>query len=432
MKTGLKKALSAAAASSLILGCTACSSGQKDSGEFTPQLDAEKSVTLEIAGFFGNFEALDQVENDFNELYPNVSFAYEQIGNSNIDEYLASNPGTDIFMTTDENVRFPSIEDKYAADYCADLTGLVDSGIILDDMLTICSVDGQLLRIPMSQNLNGIVVNVSLLEKEGLSVPQNYGEFKTVLAALKGKGYTPIQGPVDVVYSELVSPMMYNIIGHDEELQKALSEGGEYASEKLLPVFSEIYDIVSGGWSDYAVNETYPADNYDQAILRFFEGDVPFWVCNTKKFSGMRKRESKSEKFSAEPFEYQFMFAPTGENGVYEYREPWYGFSVNKDSDAIDYAKEFLRFLATEPELNKIAEIKGVPSFTKNSSDERYTAVRSVKNIEQSFTNTGAIKPHMTTYLVNTAKALANGEYSTPQEAADAFVALCSQVGSTD
>lgn len=28
--------------------------------------------------------------------------------------------------------------------------------------------------------------------------------------------------------------------------------------------------------------------------MTFFEGNVPFWVCDTEKVSGMKKRESKS------------------------------------------------------------------------------------------------------------------------------------------
>ena len=51
--------------------------------------------------------------------------------------------------------------------------------------------------------------------------------------------------------------------------------------------------------------------------MKFFEGDVPFWVCDTEKVSGMKKRESKSEAFSANPFEYEFTFAPMGDNGIY-------------------------------------------------------------------------------------------------------------------
>lgn len=56
------------------------------------------------------------------------------------------------------------------------------------------------------------------------------------------------------------------------------------------------------------------------------------------------------------------MYAPMGDGGVYEYVEPWYGFAVKKESDAQDYAVEFLRFMARQDELNTLASIKGVPS----------------------------------------------------------------------
>lgn len=165
MKKEITRLMSVAAASAMALGCTACSGSTTEnaSGEFSPKLDTEKSVTLEIAGFFGNFEALDQVENAFNEIYPNVTFSYEQNGNSDMDEYLKNNSYVDIFMTTDDNVRFPGLTDKYAGNHCADLSGDVDVSAIREDMLDICYVDGKLVRIPMSQNLCGYVVNVSLL-----------------------------------------------------------------------------------------------------------------------------------------------------------------------------------------------------------------------------------------------------------------------------
>jgi len=432
MNTKLKRLLSAAAASALMLTGTACSSTEESGTGFTPRLDTETNVVLEIAGFFGNFEALDQVENDFNEIYPNVTFAYEQIGGTQISEYLDNNPFTDIFMTSDQNIRFPGLEDKYTADRCADLTGLIDESIVTENMLNTCYVDGKLLRVPMAQYLTGVVVNVGLLEKEGLSVPQTWSEFTDVMGKLKEKGYTPVQGPTDVVYSGLISAMAYNIIGNDSELQNALYAGDMSAEEKVLPVFDELKQIIDNGWTDPAINETYPADNYDQAILRFFDGEVPFWVCDTEKFSGMKKRESKSENYSAAPFEYRFIFAPTGEKGAYEYRDPWYGFSVNKDAEDIEYAKEFIRFLATQTELDKIADIKGVPSITKTADAERYTYVVNVEKVQQSFTNTGAIKPHIISFLESSAKKLASGELSTSQEAADAFITSCSTVSPND
>lgn len=137
------------------------------------------NVILEIAGFFGNFEALDQVENDFNEYYPNVTFAYEQIGGTQISEYLYNNPFTDIFMTSDENIRFPGLKEKYTADRCAYLTGLINESDVTENMLNTCYVDGKLLRIPMAQRLTGVVVNVGLLEKRDCPSRRNGAKSQT-------------------------------------------------------------------------------------------------------------------------------------------------------------------------------------------------------------------------------------------------------------
>lgn len=62
------------------------------------------------------------------------------------------------------------------------------------------------------------------------------------------------------------------------------------------------------------------------------------------------------------------MYAPMGNGGVYEYVELWYGFAVKKESDAQDYAVEFLRFMARQDELNTLASIKGVPSAARLQS----------------------------------------------------------------
>ena len=75
--------------------------------------------------------------------------------------------------------------------------------------------------------------------------------------------------------------------------------------------------------------------------------------------TSMKKRESKSETFKKQPFSYSFISAPVGEAGQYIYREPWFGFAANKIGKNADYAVEFLRFLATRAESNRIADVKG-------------------------------------------------------------------------
>ena len=419
-------ACAAVAACAAALGATGCSNNEPTrsagsaQGGFSPRLDTQAKVNIDITGPFGNFEALDQVENDFNKLYPNVTFYYEQVGGD-----LSASSLADVFSTTDENLKFPD-DVKYVAPHCTALSDEdVDASAVEQAYLDAFSVGGKLLSLPVSLKVDGMVVNEALLEKKGLEVPKNLDEFMAALETLKDGGYTPIQGPVDAVYTNLISGMVGYLIGTDADLQAALGTGdAETVKEKVAPAFERLAEIVEGGYTDYATNDTYPFDNYDGAIMTFFEGSVPFWVCDTEKFSGMKKRESKSEAFSAEPFGYRFMGVPLADDGSYITRRAWYGFSVSKDSDVADYALEFVRFLATEPELEKIASVKGVPCVLPDHSDERYAGIDVKDSLNKTYCSDGTVDTSIFNALRNAAKSYATGE-STVDEAAEAFAGWC-------
>lgn len=417
-----------AAACVAALGMTGCSnepaSSAKEDGS-KPRLDTQTKIDLDITGPFGNFEALDQVENNFNEIYPNVTFYYEQAGGD-----LGSGKVADIFATTDENLVYPDDGAKYVAPQCADLSKEdIDTSAVEQAYLGSYTVDGKLLSLPVSLKIDGIVANETLLEKEELKVPENFGEFMEVLESLKGLGYTPIQGPVDAVYANLISNMAGYLIGTDADLQKAL-EGGNLETAQEAPAFERLAEIVDNGYTDYAVNETYPYDNYNDAIMTFFEGDVPFWVCDTEKFSGMKKRESKSETFSAKPFEYRFMGAPMANDGAYVLRKTWYGFSADADGEHLDYALEFIRFLATRPELEQIASIKGVPCVMAEGDDERYASIAATDGSNKTYCSDGTIDSAILNALHNAVKSYAGGE-TTIEEAEAEFARSCTDLLAT-
>ncbi len=403
---------------------TACGKKEEGSKEFTPRLDTETAANIDIAGFFGNYEALDAVANSFNEIYPNVTFSYEQVGADHLNEYIKASEYVDIFMTTDDNIRSSTQADVYVNEYCTDLLSEdIDLGAVTEDMLNGCTVDGKVLKIPSGQKLYGMVANKTLLEKEGLSVPQTYPEFLNTLEALKGKGYTPIQGSSKLIYSYIITNMTADLVGNDADFLTQLTSHDDAAVQKMTAVYSRLKELIDNGYTDPELNASYPDDNYDQAILNFFEGDVPFWVCNSENASGMKKRESKSEKFSAEPFDYGFCFIPMGDNGVYDYKEAWYGFSLNKNSDNYDYALEFLRFLATEEQLDTLASVKRVPTVTKNPPIELYTDTTAPQKVESTYVNDGSFNRYMIDLLESAGENLANGTYQTAEEAAAEFVA---------
>ena len=113
-------------------------------------------------------------------------------------------------------------------------------------------------------------------------------------------------------------------------------------------------------------------------ILHFFEGETPFLCFNTEGFSGMKKRESKSEHFSAEPFEYEFVSLPvfTDEPTLSMGFLP--GLSIVSGSEDQEWAEAFMRFVCSS-ELDEMASVKGVPSTSADGSEgARYENINKI------------------------------------------------------
>lgn len=423
----IAKRVAAGLIAALLLATTGCAAGgSSKQQDFQPSLDTEKEVQFNVIGYFENFEALDQVMNDFSAYYPNATFVYQRVRDNDEVAYLEANTDVDLFMTSGDLLHR---QGAALPQYCVDLSEEnIDLSAIAPEMLRAHSVDGRQLSVPIGQNIRGLVVNTTLLKKEGLAVPRNLPEFLNALSVLKAKGYTPIQGPTSKVYAGVTSGMIFSGLCQGQPLREALKKGDMDAAEQaVLPAMELMDTLVKSGYTDPALNAAYPDDNYDGSILRFFEGDVPFWVCNTEKVSGMKKRESKSETFKKQPFSYGFIYAPVGEAGQYIYREPWFGFAANKIGKNADYAVEFLRFLATQAESNRIADVKGVPSAAEDgTSSAIYTKVLDETLTANSCVNQGEVTPAMVSKWYSCITQYALGKYASAHEAAQDFLGACS------
>ena len=69
--------------------------------------------------------------------------------------------------------------------------------------------------------------------------------------------------------------------------------------------------------------------------------DMPFYVCNAECVSGMKKRESNRRHSAQIRLNTNSYTHRSGTKGAYAYQQPWYGFSVNKDSEEKEIAVEF-------------------------------------------------------------------------------------------
>ena len=373
----MKKAMCMFLAVLMILGLAGCGQEKQDAETaegFRPALDPSVSCHISVAGSYNNFEALEAEFDRFNEYYPNVELVFTKVDDYNnmVGMVLNGNDAPDIYVNYSwmyGRAQYQASIDH--AENLADPALGLDLDCIRSNIL-LNTDDGTLPMVPVFSNTYGMLVNNSLFEKEGLSVPTTYQELTEVCKAFREKGYAnPIMGFTNKETTSLFTltsyPFFCGTVAQDAEAVKKLNALDPSAGEYLQPTLEKITQFLS----DCSVDLDACAgieNNYDAVILRFFEGDVPMMTCSGDTVSGTKKRESRSEAFIANPFAYTFVPVPMSDEGANFLDMPNLQFSVNKDSPDLDMANEFMRFLITTRELNEMAQIKGLMSPTKDLS----------------------------------------------------------------
>ena len=374
-----------------VFGLVACGSAKQDQKTaevtegFRPALDTSASGRINVAGGYSNFEALEVEFDRFNKYYPNVELVFTKVDDYNnmIGTVLEGNDAPDIYV----NNSWMYGREKYKT-VIEHAENLADSSLGLDlncirTNIILKTDDGTLPMVPVFSTTYGMLVNKDLFSKEGLSVPATYAELVSVCKEFREKGYeNPIMGfsvkETTSLFNLAGYPYFCGTIANDAEAVKKLNALDPSAGVYMRPTLEKMEQFLNDCSVDLdACNAI--ENNYEAVILRFFEGDVPMMICSGDAVSGTKKRESKSEAFSAKPFAYSFAPIPLAEEGAYFLDMPNLQFSVNKNSPNLSMANEFMRFLITSQELNEMAQNKGLVSPTKDLSfNSMYSAFGNV------------------------------------------------------
>ena len=384
----MKKTICMFLALLMILGLAACGSEKQAVTTvegFRPALDPSVNCHISVVGGYDNFEALEAEFDRFNDYYPNVELVYTKVDDySNmIGTVLNGNDAPDIYV----NYSWMYGREQYKASI-DHAENLADPALGLDldcirSSIILKTDDGRLPMVPVFSNTYGMLVNNSLFEKEGLSVPATYQELVAVCEAFREKGYAnPMMGfsrkETTSLFTLTVYPFFCGTVAHNADAVTKLNALDASAGEYMRPSLEKLVQFLNDG----CVNLDACAEienNYDAVILRFFEGDIPMMLCSGDAVSGTKKRESRSEAFIANPFTYTFAPVPMSDEGANFLDMPNLQFSVNKDSSNLDMANEFMRFLITPRELNEMAQNKGLISPTKDLSfNSMYAALGAV------------------------------------------------------
>ena len=372
----MKKLLCIILASLFVVISSGCiSPAQAESADaFQPRLDPDTSCQITVIGSYSNFEALEAEFDRFNEFYPDVEMSYWKPDDYNnlLGTVLESSNAPNIFFS----YQWMCGNEKYqqVCDHMEDLSD-PELGLNLDCLrpgLLNLNADGHVLMVPIFARNYGMLVNNDLFAKEGLQVPATWEELLAVCEAFLSKGYaSPMMGysagSSGCLMNILVYPEIVAALSEDPEALRAANEMEPSAGEYMRPGLEAMMQLIGNGYVNLEKCGEI-SDNYTQVILRFFEGDVPMMICTGDTVSGTGKRESQSEAFSKAPFSYSFTPIPLSEAGGYFIDSPSIQFSVNKTCDNLDMTNEFMRFLVSRQELNRMASSKRLVTPTTDLS----------------------------------------------------------------
>ena len=358
----------------LLLAACGGKTQEESAAGFKPSLDKDTRCTITVAGTYDNFEALEAEFDRFNAYYPNVQLSYVKLDDYNniLATALEGKDKPNIFfshtwMFGNElyDPVFARMEDLSDPALRLNLD-CIRPGLLSHD------AEGHVPMAPVFSRTYGMLVNNDLFKKEGLSIPTTLTELVAVCKEFRGRGYdSPMMG-----YSLKASGSLMNTIAYpqfvatlaDKPEALALANALDPAAgEYMRPALETVELLIREGCIDIDACDQI-SDNYNQVILRFFEGDVPMMLCYGDTVSGTRKRESQSEAFAKAPFAYSFSPIPLTDKGGYFIDSPSVEFSVNKDCENLDMTNEFMRFLITKEELNEMAAVKRLVTPTTDLS----------------------------------------------------------------
>ena len=370
----MKKMLCVILGALLAIVPTACISRAKAESAFQPRLDTDTSCQITVIGSYSNFEALETEFDRFNEFYPDVEMSYWKPDDYNnlLGTVLESSNAPNIFFSYQWMCGNEKYQQVY--DHMEDLSD-PQIGLDLDCLRTgllNLDADGHLLMVPVFARNYGMLVNNDLFAKEGLQVPTTWEELLAVCEAFLSKGYaSPMMGysagSSGCLMNTLVYPEVVAALSDNPEALQAANEMDPSAGVYMRPALEAMMQLIGNGYINLEKCDEI-SDNYTQVILRFFEGDVPMMICTGDTVSGTGKRESQSEAFSKAPFSYSFTPIPLSEAGGYFIDSPSIQFSVNKTCDNLDMTNEFMRFLVSRQELNRMASSKRLVTPTTDLS----------------------------------------------------------------
>lgn len=366
----------------------------KEAYQKNTSLSTDTDVNLVIAGSTPDFVAMENTITSFENIYPNCTITYEAVQdyNNNMPTRLAADTNKiDIFTTP--NIQPSSPFHDYALDLYTQLNKLKIVENTFPGLLKNFEYTGtkegeakELFAIPLGGEIRGLFVNNTLLKTLDVEVPHNFSELVSACLKIKNSGYVPLQGNPGSFGQQILYPYICSLIANAsnyEEVFARINRAEAGISELFREAYSNLYQLCSSSYYDYKyIEKTYnnfisgrvSSTDYAYNFLGYSrnsdggytalpeKAQIAFLPQSSTLISTLNK--VKEDIHSTQ--EFTFIPAPMSAEGGFVYLSPSGGLALNKKTDHLDWALEFLNYFFT-PSINKVFATKQglIPNIAK-------------------------------------------------------------------
>lgn len=353
------------------------SSGATSTGELTGKISfLEKWPDPKYKVYF------DKVVADYVAAHPGVEIDHQAVGDQPIKDQLrvltSANELPDIYFAWPGDFANKFIRGGFAADLTPYLDGTDWGKSFASSALGAYQYEGKNYGIPINLNGKVFAYSTEAFTKAGVSVPTSLAELKSSCAALSKAGYTPIAFGNQYGWPAIhyITQLNAQFVPADVRAKDYAPTGGDFTDagyEQALAAFKDLIDTCAKKGSNGISHETAQAElTNGKAAMQYLE---------VLEFVNLEDKTTVPEDFIGKWD--QFVMPPvdgaagnqTAITGAPD------GFLVNAQSEHIDLAVDFLKFLTSKENAAEMTKVIGWPSPVEGATTAENASAATVKAV---------------------------------------------------
>lgn len=324
----------------------------------------------------------DKVVADYVAAHPGVEIDHQAVGDQPIKDQLrvltSANELPDIYFAWPGDFANKFIRGGFAADLTPYLDGTDWGKSLAASALGAYQYEGKFYGVPININGKVFAYSTEAFTKAGVSVPTTLAELKTSCAALSKAGYTPIAFGNQYGWPAIHYITQFNaqFVPADVRNKDYAPTGGEFTDagyEQALATFKDLIDTCAKKGSNGISHETAQAElTNGKAAMQYLE---------VLEFVNLEDKSTVPEAFIGNWDQFVMPAIEGAAGNQTAITGAPDGLLVNAQSQHVDIAVDFLKFLTSKENAAQLTKVIGWPSPVSGATTADNASAATVKAV---------------------------------------------------